>query len=207
MAIHLQTAEERRAFSFNTETQLRPIIATTIVNQLMDKDADPEEGKKEDGDKNKIEKKLLKTFLREIADQCCCEIDDIVDFELGIHDAQPSALIGLFEEFISSPRLDNMLSSLCSIDAILSEAATPSENSNISMICLFDHEEVGSASAQGADSALLPDALERIYYSIAKTAGADMGKLSALYHAMLLKSMFLSVDMAHGIHPNYSHKH
>ena len=51
MAIHLQTAEERRAFSFNTETQLRPIIATTIVNQLMDKDADPEEGKKEDGDK------------------------------------------------------------------------------------------------------------------------------------------------------------
>ncbi len=117
LAIHLQTASERSAFSFNTETQLRPIIATTVINQLMDKDIPEAEEAKTDGDA--IDKKLLRSFLREIADQCHCEIEDIVDFELGIHDAQPSALIGLFEEFISSPRLDNMLSSLTCIDALL----------------------------------------------------------------------------------------
>ena len=141
----------------------------------MDKDdAVKEESKTED--KNKIDKKLLKSFLRDIADQCHCEIEDIIDFELGIHDTQPSALIGLHEEFISSPRLDNMLSTLTAIDAILHEAAHPSENSNVSMICLFDHEEVGSASAQGADSALLPDTLERIYYNLANTAKAESEK-------------------------------
>ena len=92
LAIHLQSSTERSAFSFNTENQLRPIIATTVIDQLMDKD-DTEEVKSDD--KNRIDKKLLKSFLRDIADQCHCEIEDIVDFELGIHDTQPSALIGL----------------------------------------------------------------------------------------------------------------
>lgn len=83
LAIHLQSSTERSAFSFNTENQLRPIIATTVIDQLMDKD-DTEEVKSDD--KNRIDKKLLKSFLRDIADQCHCEIEDIVDFELGIHD-------------------------------------------------------------------------------------------------------------------------
>ncbi len=68
---------------------------------------------------------------------------------------------------------------------------------------------MGSASAQGADSALLPDTLERIFYTIAesKKADADIPKLFQAYHAMLMKSMLLSVDMAHGVHPNYASKH
>lgn len=102
-----------------------------------------------------------------------------------------------------------MLSSLAAMDAILHDAAHPNENSNVSMICLFDHEEIGSASAQGADSALLPDTLERIFYNLAASSKEDgeKEKLFEKYHATLMKSMLLSVDMAHGVHPNYGSKH
>lgn len=74
----------------------------------------------------------------------------IVDFELNLADTQPSCLIGLHEEFVSSPRLDNLASSLCSLDAIIERSKTPAESrkhSEVDMIILFDHEEIGSQSA------------------------------------------------------------
>ena len=84
--------------------------------------------------------------------------DEIIDFELCCYDAQPSCLIGLHEEFVSSPRLDNLASSLCSLDALISRSKIPLEQrdtSEVDMIMLFDHEEIGSQSAQGADSNML----------------------------------------------------
>ena len=81
--------------------------------------------------------------------------DSIIDFELNAYDSQPSCLVGLHDEFVSSPRLDNLASSLCSLDALIQRSKVPMaerDHSEIDMIMLFDHEEVGSQSAQGADS-------------------------------------------------------
>jgi len=75
------------------------------------------------------------------------ERDSIIDFELCCYDYQPAGLFGLHDEFVSSPRLDNLASSLCSLDALIARSKIPlaeRDNAEIDMIMLFDHEEVGS---------------------------------------------------------------
>lgn len=92
----------------------------------------------------------------------------IVDFELNVVDTQPPALIGLHKEFLSSPRLDNLASSLVALDAIIDSPV--GDNGEANIIFLFDHEEVGSQSAQGADSNLAVEATTRIFESLAGKA-------------------------------------
>lgn len=73
--------------------------------------------------------------------------ENIVNFELNFCDTNPAALTGMHEEFICSPRLDNLASSLASLDALIAHAKVAPEERNhseIDMIMLFDHEEVGS---------------------------------------------------------------
>jgi aspartyl aminopeptidase len=70
------------------------------------------------------------------------------------------------------------------------------------MICLFDHEEIGSVSAQGADSTMLTSSLERIYGLLSN----NKNKTDSYYKA-LGRSFLISADMAHATHPNYSEKH
>lgn len=74
----------------------------------------------------------------------------IVDFELNVCDSQPAQLVGMHQEFVSSPRLDNLASSFCALDAIIQYSKTEKahrEHAEIDMIMLFDHEEIGSQSA------------------------------------------------------------
>jgi len=108
-----------------------------------------------------IEKKHLKTFLKLIADKSESLPENVVDFDLSMFDTNPSTIIGLHKEFISSPRIDNMVSSICAAYAISEMEVT--EERTVEMIILYDHEEVGSESAQGAASALTNDALKRIF--------------------------------------------
>jgi len=75
-------------------------------------------------------------------------IDQIIDFEFEAYDAQRPDITGLHREFLSSQRLDNMASSLCSLDALRKHFKSDErDNAEVSMIMLFDHEEVGSTSA------------------------------------------------------------
>ena len=69
------------------------------------------------------------------------------------------------------------------------------------MIMLFDHEEVGSGSATGADSNMLVESTERIMFNL----NPNLTKED--YYRIIKKSYFISADMAHGVHPNYSEKH
>lgn len=94
------------------------------------------------------------------------ERKDIVNFELNFCDSQESRLTGMHEEFISSPRLDNLASSFASLDALIEHSKIKPEERNhaeIDMIMLFDHEEIGSQSAQGADSNMAVETTERIF--------------------------------------------
>ena len=100
------------------------------------------------------------------------------------------------EDFISCPRLDN----LTSVWALLKGVAEGRRKTGINLIALYDNEEIGSRSKQGADSALLNMALERIYEGL----GAD--SRTGLYEAVS-DGILLSVDVAHGVHPNRPEKY
>lgn len=136
------------------------------------------------------------TLLELIARDLDVKVEDIEDFELILYDYQDSTLGGLNDEFIFSGRLDNLTSCYCAIQAILET----NSSDHIQMISLFDHEEIGSVSAQGAESSFLPDVLERI-------SRIDIEKVESSFVPFLpqlrANSFLLSSDMAHGIHPNY----
>ncbi|HEY6528873.1 MAG TPA: M18 family aminopeptidase [Cellvibrionaceae bacterium] len=117
-------------------------------------------------------------------------VAEIYEYDLCLYDTQSAALVGLKQEFIASARLDNLLSCYLGLQALL---AAPGEQS--ALLLLTDHEEVGSQSDVGARSNLLNGFLQRLF-------GCDESRLRALAN-----SMMLSVDNAHGIHPNYPRKH
>ncbi|MFT7473126.1 MAG: aspartyl aminopeptidase [Verrucomicrobiales bacterium] len=120
---------------------------------------------------------------------------DIVGADLMLHDTQRAQLIGLNEEFISAPRLDNQLSCHAAITALA--GTTP--NNVIPMVALFDHEEVGSVSATGAATSALP----RLLTTISSQLGASPAEFAVASAA----SLFVSADNAHATHPNYPERH
>ncbi len=115
---------------------------------------------------------------------------DILDFELSFYGTQPPALVGVAEEFIASARLDNLLSCYTGLNAILDSKADTAQ-----LFIASDHEEVGSNSAAGARGNFLKSVLERL-------AGNDED-----YGRMIARSLLVSTDNAHGIHPNFADKH
>ena len=115
---------------------------------------------------------------------------EILDFELFLYDAQPLALVGWNGEFISGGRLDNLLSCHALLQGLI--AAEPRRNC---LIVLNDHEEVGSVSAAGAQGAFLSDTLQRLFTE------------PGLRQQVIAGSLFVSVDNAHAVHPNFVGKH
>jgi aspartyl aminopeptidase len=129
-------------------------------------------------------------LLTQLQAQGLGDVSEIFEYDLCLYDSQPAALVGVQEEFIASARLDNLLSCYLGLQAILSSTGEQS-----ALLLLTDHEEVGSQSDIGARSNLLNGFLQRLFSS-------DEERLRALAN-----SMMLSVDNAHGIHPNYPRKH
>ncbi|XP_061956948.1 probable aspartyl aminopeptidase [Populus nigra] len=209
IAIHLDSNVNSDGFKVNTETQLLPVLATSIKTELNKAVAESGPVKSEeiqvDGKKSDIgmiKSKHHSLVLEMIANQIGCKVDDICDFELQVCDTQPSVIAGAAKEFIFSGRLDNLCSSFCSLKALIDATSTESdlkEESGVRMVALFDHEEVGSHSAQGAGSPVMLDALSRI------TSSFDSD--SKLLPKAIQKSYLVSADMAHALHPNYMDKH
>lgn len=115
-------------------------------------------------------------------------VSKVLGYELSFYDAQPAGFVGLRQEFIASARLDNLLSCYIGLQALLS---TSGEQPAL-LVC-NDHEEVGSMSAEGAQGPFLNSVLER-------WCGAGRGRAIA-------RSMMISADNAHGVHPNYMDRH
>lgn len=116
------------------------------------------------------------------------DVRKVLGYELSFYDAQPASLIGLNEEFIASARLDNLLSCYIGLRSLLDTSGQKP-----ALLVCNDHEEVGSMSAEGAQGPFLGAVLER-------WCGAGRGRAIA-------RSMMISADNAHGIHPNFMDKH
>jgi aspartyl aminopeptidase len=117
-------------------------------------------------------------------------VASVLDYELCFYDSQPPRLVGLNQEFIASARLDNLLSCYAGLQALLASGDTYS-----SLLICNDHEEVGSQSAAGAQGPMLRSVLERL--------SGDAGS----YAAMVDRSLMISTDNAHGVHPNFASRH
>lgn len=129
-------------------------------------------------------------FLAFLAEELSVKPEEILDYELWVYCREKPQYAGLHEELILSPRLDN----LTSVQALLTGIIESERQEGINVVALFDHEDVGSRTKQGAGSILLNNLLERILDSL--------GRTPAQAAASLYDAFFLSVDVAHGMHPN-----
>jgi aspartyl aminopeptidase len=189
LAIHL--TDRSGNFEPNKESHTKPILASSVVDQLFGSSESVAE------DTYRCEDKHFKNLLKRIATDLKIETSQIVDFELNVIDTQPSAIVGLHKEFVSSPRVDNLVSSLVALDSLI-ECPAGKDDAEVNMIMLFDHEEVGSQSAQGADSNMAVEATTRIFESLSPKQGNKSD-----YYRAIRQSFLISADMAHAIHPNY----
>jgi len=169
LAIHLNR-EANKGWPINAQTELPPILALAGDNPLG-----------------------LQTLLaQQLAEEQGISSAQILAFELSFYDTQKAAQIGLHNEFIASARLDNLLSCFAGLQALLEAGAS---GQNCVLVCT-DHEEVGSASACGADGPFLEQVLRRIF-----------APNEQAFTQILQQSLLISADNAHGLHPNYADKH
>lgn len=131
-----------------------------------------------------------------IANEAEVTPSEIVDFEIILYDTQESCVGGLNEELLFSSRLDNLEMSFCStvglIDSVKSSSSLDDEES-IRLISLFDHEEIGSTTAQGADSNFLPTIIRRL--SVLPGFGGNAEPDPDAYEQSLSKSFLISADV------------
>lgn len=137
-------------------------------------------------------------FVGFVAGELGVGADDVLGWDLMLHDLAPGALVGRDDELIGSGRLDDLASCWAAVEA-LCEVAGAAGDGPVPVVCLFDHEEVGSTSDRGAASSLLPTLLERSVLA----RGGDR----EAFHRALARSACLSADMAHATHPNYADRH
>ncbi len=134
------------------------------------------------------------TFLEVVAKSANISVEDVVSNDLFLYNRMKPSIWGSKEEFISSPKLDDLQCAFTSLKAFVSSYS----NKSINIYCCFDNEEVGSQTKQGAQSTFLVDTLNRI--------NEGLGKNKEDYYRAIASSFMLSSDNAHAVHPNHPEK-
>ncbi|MPY96189.1 MAG: M18 family aminopeptidase, partial [Acidimicrobiia bacterium] len=174
LAIHLDREVNEKGLVLNRQQHLTPFWATEAQGDVAG-------------------------FAAVLADHLGVATEDIVAWDAMVFPVEEPRVVGLREEFVSAPRIDNQLSCWAGVAALAARAAEGVAADRVEALVLFDHEEVGSASDRGADGAFLGSVLERI----ATAAGLDRpGYLRAL-----AGSSCVSADCAHATNPNYVDRH
>ncbi len=180
LAIHMNR-NVNAGVEINKQTQLLPLAASDVDEKELLKDT--------------LEKTMRPIdFISLLAEEIGCTSEDILFYELGLYAVEQGCSVGVNGEFISSPRLDNLTSVKACLEGILDDGS----GKGLHMIALFDNEEVGSRTKQGAASTMLTQVLQRIYLA--------MGYSLEEYFEDVAKGFMISADVAHGYHPNYSEK-
>lgn len=147
-------------------------------------------------------------FASWVAQLCGVEVTDVLSWDAMAHDCAPSALVGTGSRdhrFLSAPRLDNLCSCHAALNAIVTAAGRRDRLSAVTVVVLFDHEEVGSESATGAASAFFGSAIDRLTAHLRR--GLDDDAAIEARGRSLAASWCCSADMAHATHPNYPDRH
>jgi aspartyl aminopeptidase len=168
LAIHLDR-EANNQRSINPQQHIPPVL------MQVNEDTKPD---------------FREVLKQHLSQQAINDVDKVLDYELSFYDVQPPALVGLEQNFLASARLDNLLSCYIGLQSLL--------NADGEQSCLLvcnDHEEVGSASACGAQGPMLEQLLARWIPDAQQRLRA------------IDRSMMISADNAHAIHPNYADKH
>ena len=134
-------------------------------------------------------------FIDFVANEIKVDRENILDFDLIVYNTDEPQFVGINNEMLSAPRLDNITSCLALIEGIIDAE----EKNSINVAALFDNEEIGSMTKQGANSALLEGILRRVYEALGKSASdldEDLGR-----------GFLLSVDVAHALHPAKAEKY
>lgn len=134
------------------------------------------------------------TFLKLIASEAGVSAEDILDTDLFLYNRMPAVSLGLNNEFIASGRLDDLQCAFASLKGFLE--AKPGDS--VAVHCVFDNEEVGSVTKQGAAGTFLRDTLHRI--------NRAMGRTEDDYLMSIASSFLVSADNAHAVHPNHTDK-
>ena len=134
------------------------------------------------------------TFLDMIAEAAQVEKDDILGHDLFLYNRQSASVWGASEEFVSAPRLDDLQCAFASLRGFLAGQ----KKEYLAVHCVFDNEEVGSATKQGAASTFLYDTLTRVHEAL--------GYSREDYLIHLADSFMISADNAHAVHPNHTDK-
>ena len=187
---------EQRLFDFG-----RPLF--TIPNLAIHMNRDMNKGTELDPAKDMmplcatVEKTFNKDgyFLKQLSDTLGVAPEDVLFFDLVLYNAEQPQLLGFHNDFLSSPRLDN----LTSVFGALAGITGPQRRRGVNVAAFFDNEEIGSHTKSGADSNTFPFLTEKI----AAALGMDRGE----YLDALLSGFLLSCDVGHAIHPNYPEKY
>ncbi|VDN02608.1 unnamed protein product [Thelazia callipaeda] len=202
LAIHLTNSSERSKFEFNNETHLRPILATLAAERLFELNKKKESDRKcDDTDASTVLNDHHLVFLQTIANAAGSKPDSILDLDLYLYDHQKATIGGVYEEFITGQRLDNLVGAYTCISGLLeslNEKDALENDGNIRLAACYDNEECGSNSAQGAGSSFTEWVLRRI---------AAANDSPNAFEEAIGKSFLISADQAHAVHPNYKDKH
>jgi aspartyl aminopeptidase len=137
-----------------------------------------------------------RSFTNYVAELAGVEPSAVRAWDLAPFDLEPARVCGLDGELLASARLDDLFSAHAALRAL---EAAPASTGHVSVVALFDHEEVGSTSATGAGGQWLANVLERV--------GATLGADRSAHLRALAGSHGVSADMAHATHPNYAERH
>ncbi len=170
LAIHMNR-EVNNGVALNPQKDMLPLL-TVFTDQ---------------GDKEHFLTQLL-------ARHAGCAPEEILDYDICLYNLDSCAALGLEGEFFSAPRIDN----LTSVHACLAGITAGFRQNGINLVALYDNEEVGSRTKQGAFSAVTDRILEKIYLSL--------GYSRQQYLNAVLDGFLLSMDVAHAMHPNHTEK-
>lgn len=171
IAIHMNRSIND-GYKFNKQKDTLPLVG--LINDTLEKDD---------------------FLLKEISKELNVDKKDILDFDLYLYEYEKGNIIGPNEEFISSSRLDNLSMAHASLYGLIDSKG----KNGINIASIFDNEEVGSSTKQGADSNMLLNLLERICISL--------GKDREEFFSAIYSSFMISADLAHALHPNIVEKH
>ncbi|MDR0543940.1 MAG: M18 family aminopeptidase [Odoribacteraceae bacterium] len=173
LAIHFNRAVNEQGNPLSKQKDMLPVLG--MINEHFEK-----------------ERFLLRLVARELD----VPEEDILDFDLTLHEHARGHLCGLNEEFISSGKLDDLAMVHAGVKALVGASERPRRTR---VLAIFDNEEVGSGTKQGAASPVLRTIIERIVFGM---GGSPEDLYRAIHH-----SFMISADMAHALHPNYAEKH